>query len=105
MLSGSLIEELLPQRTGRRGRPFSDARVMIHGIVYRYRCRIAWRDLPPVFGPPGTGGWSGDRAPGQMLYMPSGRCASTQATSALRMLGVVDRAGHAASSAARARPP
>lgn len=24
---------------------------MVEGIVYRYRCGIAWRDLPPVFGP------------------------------------------------------
>ncbi|MFC9769355.1 transposase [Rhodococcus jostii] len=37
-------------RTGRRGHPFSDARSMIEGIVYRYRCGIAWRDMPEVFG-------------------------------------------------------
>ena len=24
---------------------------MIEGIIYRYRCGIAWRDLPEVFGP------------------------------------------------------
>jgi putative transposase len=24
---------------------------MIEGIIYRYRCGIAWRDLPGVFGP------------------------------------------------------
>lgn len=47
----SLIEELLPGPTGRKGRPFSDARSMVEGIIYRYRCGIAWRDLPPVFGP------------------------------------------------------
>jgi len=47
----SLIEELLPRPTGRRGRPFSDARAMVEGIIYRYRCGIAWRDLPEVFGP------------------------------------------------------
>jgi len=46
-----LIEELLPSRTGQAGRPFSDPRVMVEGIIYRYRCRIAWRDLPAVFGP------------------------------------------------------
>ncbi|GAA4472531.1 hypothetical protein GCM10023094_04730 [Rhodococcus olei] len=45
------IADLLPVRTGRRGRPFSDARAMIEGIVYRYRCGIAWRDVPEVFGP------------------------------------------------------
>lgn len=46
----ALIEDLLPVRTGRRGRPFSDARSMVEGIIYRYRCGIAWRDVPPVFG-------------------------------------------------------
>lgn len=47
----SLIEGMLPKRTGRKGRPFSDARTMVEAIVYRYRCGIAWRDLPEVFGP------------------------------------------------------
>ncbi|MCD1270077.1 IS5 family transposase, partial [Microbacterium sp. MEC084] len=47
----SLIEEMLPRPTGRKGRPFADARLMVEGIVYRYRCGIAWRDLPDVFGP------------------------------------------------------
>lgn len=47
----SLIEDLLPRPTGRKGRPFSDARMMVEAIVYRYRCGIAWRDLPEVFGP------------------------------------------------------
>jgi len=47
----SLIEELLPRSTGRKGRPFADARLMVEGIVYRYRTGIAWRDLPTVFGP------------------------------------------------------
>ncbi len=30
---------------------FADARLMVEGIIYRYRCGIAWRDLPEVFGP------------------------------------------------------
>ena len=47
----ALIADLLPVPTGRRGRPFSDARVMVEGILYRYRCGIAWRDVPTVFGP------------------------------------------------------
>jgi len=47
----SLIAGFLPARTGRKGRPFSDARTMVEGIIYRYRCGIAWRDLPAVFGP------------------------------------------------------
>ncbi len=46
-----LIADLLPGRTGRQGRPFADARPMVEGIIYRYRCGIAWRDLPKVFGP------------------------------------------------------
>lgn len=47
----SLIEDLFPVRTGKQGRPFSDARAMVEGIIYRYRCGIAWRDVPAVFGP------------------------------------------------------
>ena len=46
-----LVAEFLPGPTGRKGRPFADARLMVEGIVYRYRCGIAWRDLPAVFGP------------------------------------------------------
>lgn len=47
----ALIEDALPRPTGRRGRPFADARTMVEGIVYRYRTGTAWRDLPEVFGP------------------------------------------------------
>src|SRR5829696_7711038 len=47
----ALIEDLLPMRTGKQGRPFQDARSMVEGIIYRYRCGIAWRDVPEVFGP------------------------------------------------------
>ena len=46
-----LISGFLPVSTARRGRPFSDARTMVEGIVYRYRTGIAWRDLPVIFGP------------------------------------------------------
>lgn len=46
-----LIEGQLPKPTGRKGRPFADARTVVEGIIYRYRCGIAWRDLPEVFGP------------------------------------------------------
>jgi putative transposase len=46
----ALIEDLLPVRTGKQGRPFSEARSMVEGIIYRYRCGIAWRDVPAVFG-------------------------------------------------------
>ena len=34
-----------------KGRPFRDARQVVEGIIYRYRCGIAWRDVPAVFGP------------------------------------------------------
>jgi transposase len=56
----SLIADLLPTRTGKRGRPFRDARQVVEGIIYRYRCGIAWRDVPEVSGRgrrsgPGTG--------------------------------------------------
>lgn len=47
----SLIEDALPRATGRRGRPFADARTMVKAIVYRYRTGTAWRDLPPTYGP------------------------------------------------------
>lgn len=47
----ALIADLLPGPTGRKGRPFSDARSMVEGIIYRYRTGIAWRDLPRTFGP------------------------------------------------------
>lgn len=47
----SLIEDSLPRPTGRRGRPFADARTMVEGIIYRYRTGTAWRDLPEAFGP------------------------------------------------------
>lgn len=47
----SMIEDMLPRPTGRKGRPFADARTMVEAIIYRYRSGIAWRDLPEVFGP------------------------------------------------------
>ena len=48
----ALIADLiLPVRTGQRGSPFSGRPLMVEGIIYRYRCGIAWRDLPEVFGP------------------------------------------------------
>lgn len=47
----ALIGDLLPARTGGRGRPFADARTIVEAIIYRYRCGIAWRDVPEAFGP------------------------------------------------------
>lgn len=37
-------------RVGRGGR-FRMRGRMVEGIIYRYRCGIAWRDVPAVFGP------------------------------------------------------
>jgi transposase len=47
----SQIQPLLPSSAGRRGRPFRDERRVVEGIIYRYRCGIAWRDVPAEFGP------------------------------------------------------
>ena len=44
------IAPLMPQVRG-RSRPFRDHRQVVEGIVYRYRCGVAWRDLPERFGP------------------------------------------------------
>ena len=46
-----LIEPLLPAQRSGRGRPMRDHRQVVEGILYRYRCGIAWRDLPASFGP------------------------------------------------------
>jgi transposase len=45
-----LIAGLLPVPTAKRGRLFRDARQVVDGITYRYRCGIAWRDVAEVFG-------------------------------------------------------
>jgi len=42
----NLFADLLPQPTGRPGRPFSDPRRTVEGIFYRLRAGIPWRDLP-----------------------------------------------------------
>lgn len=46
----AVIEPLMPQVTG-RSRPYRDHRQVVEGIVHRYRCGVAWRDLPERFGP------------------------------------------------------
>jgi transposase len=45
------IEPLMPSSDGQRGRPFRDHRQVVEGIIYRFRCGLAWRDLPESFGP------------------------------------------------------
>lgn len=46
-----LIEPLLAAQRSGRGRPMSDHRQVVEGIIYRYRGGLAWRDLPASFGP------------------------------------------------------
>lgn len=41
-----VIEPFMPLSDGRRGRRFRDPRLVVEGIIYRYRTGIAWRDLP-----------------------------------------------------------
>lgn len=45
------IVRLLPDNTGKRGRPFRDHRQGVEGVLYRLRTGIPWRDLPDEFGP------------------------------------------------------
>lgn len=40
----------MPSPTGKGGRPFNDHRLMVEGIIYRYRTGTPWRDLPECFG-------------------------------------------------------
>lgn len=47
----ALIEPLLPPQRSGRGRPMREHRQVVEGVIYRYRCGIAWRDLPSSFGP------------------------------------------------------
>ena len=47
----ALIEAMLPSSVGRPGPNFKDSRLVIDGIIYRYRAGIPWRDLPDEFGP------------------------------------------------------
>jgi transposase len=47
----ALIEPLLPSSHGKRGRPFREHRLVVEGIIYRFRCGMAWRDVPDHFGP------------------------------------------------------
>jgi transposase len=45
------IASLLPSSVGRPGRRFRDDRRVDEGIIYRFRCGLAWRDVPVEFGP------------------------------------------------------
>ncbi len=45
----SVIEPLLPPTRG-RGRPWSDHRLAVEGMVWKYRTGSPWRDVPARFG-------------------------------------------------------
>ena len=94
----SLLEEMLPRPTGRRGRPFADARLMVEGIIYRYRCGIAWRDLPEVFGPWQTV-WTWHR---RMAFDQTWDRVLAKLTAAADAAGVVDWSLSVDSTIARA---
>lgn len=44
------IKDLLPGRAGHVGAPAKNNRLFVDAVLYRYRCGIAWRDLPQRFG-------------------------------------------------------
>ena len=41
---------LLPERTGKPGRPSGDNRVALNGILWISRSGATWRDLPERYG-------------------------------------------------------
>ena len=47
----AVIESVLPSDVGKRGQRWSDHRMILEGVVWRYRVGAPWRDLPKEFGP------------------------------------------------------
>ena len=47
----AVIEPVLPSDVGRRGQRWSDHRMILEGVAWRYRVGAPWRDLPSEFGP------------------------------------------------------
>ena len=47
----AVIEPVLPSDVGRPGKRWSNHRMILEGIVWRYRVVAPWRDLPAQFGP------------------------------------------------------
>ena len=46
----ALIEPVMPNGAGRRGRPWNDHRRTMEAIIWRFRTGSPWRDLPAEFG-------------------------------------------------------
>lgn len=49
-----IVETILPSdrvRADRRGRPWSDRRTVLNGILWILRTGARWQDLPPQYGP------------------------------------------------------
>src|SRR5687768_7594353 len=46
----AVISPVLPDGSGRRGRPWNDHRLTLEGIAWRFRTGSPWRDLPADFG-------------------------------------------------------
>jgi transposase len=44
------LEPLLPSQAPRRGRRWSDHRTVINGVLWRTRCGVPWRGVPPQYG-------------------------------------------------------
>ena len=47
----AVLEPVMPRDAGRPGRPWNDHRLMLEGIIWRFRTGSPWRDLPAEFGP------------------------------------------------------
>lgn len=45
-----LLKPVMPQDSGRPGRPWNDHRKTLEGIAWRFRTGSPWRDLPDAFG-------------------------------------------------------
>ena len=54
----NVVEPLLPKdpvRADRRGRPWSDRRQTLNGVLWILRTGAPWQDLPARYGSPATG--------------------------------------------------
>ena len=50
----NVVEPILPKdpvRADRRGRPWSDRRKVLNGVLWILRTGAPWEDLPPRYGP------------------------------------------------------